>query len=368
MPLYHLTSVFEGWTPVYIPINDNKIEDQILYSTGIIDLDLLHKVRDEIYGTGIDLSKKAPGDGYVILMKNIIPQNYPTDRIYINWRENRITLWPIMKLQTELNIPTYRWRIFHLVKDQRYLIADWPVIVGKRSTRTRVAALPMNQLEHYPPWTDPETGDHSPPGPRNPLGIWKLKSTHTRRLWYYHGTNRPRLLKRKYRALSHGCIRNDNNNIARLAKLLLSHDAGDEVHSGYVAGRLDIVPQRKFRKIPLVIPVDASNFYDTIEVSRKEPVSKSILTFYPDVYRGRVDAKYLGYRLSTLEHLYQELHNIGVPSNILNPITVQEALYSARKIKYDSISVEVKKLLKEGALKDEVVIFSIEEAVNISAL
>ena len=342
VPLSHLTACFRGWVPVYLPAGPYKLEDQLLLSTGIIDRDLLQTVGEALVEAGYDPVARPAERGYVALVKNLIPRHYPTDRIVLAWRENRIALWPVMKLASELNIPAYRWRLFHVVDGRRYMIADWPVVVGKNSTRTRVAQLPMDQVEHYPPWTDPETREHVRPGPGNPLGLWKLRSTHTRRLWYYHGTNRPRLLKRTYRAFSHGCIRNDNDNIRRLGWLLLSHNAGLEMEPGLVAGRTDIFPQRKYRVVPLVEPVMAENRYDTIEVARKDPMVESVVTFYPNVYG--IGAQGNLYRLTTQEHLMAELKAIGVPSGRIDPKSLHRTIQSVRSVRRPA-HVEVNRLI-----------------------
>ncbi|HMT12264.1 MAG TPA: L,D-transpeptidase, partial [Ignavibacteria bacterium] len=40
-------------------------------------------------------------------------------------------------------------------------------------------------------------------------------------LRYFHGTNKNGLLKNEYRALSHGCVRNDNTNIDKMKKFIV---------------------------------------------------------------------------------------------------------------------------------------------------
>lgn len=331
VPLYYLTSAFKGWTPVYLPPGEHDLGDQILISVGIIDTDLANRVQDAILNAGYNSENMKTKGGYVAFVKGMIPAHYPSDRIVINWREGNITQWPVMVLESELNIPAYRWRLWHIVKGERHLLADWPVVVGKTSTRTRVAFLPMDQLERYPPWTDPETKKYVAPGPRNPLGVWKLKSTHTRRLWYYHGTNKPHLLKRSYRAFSHGCIRNDNDNIRRLSWLLLTHNAGTEIRPGMVTGRVDIFQVRRWRKIKLIRPVMARNVYDTIEVQAAKSASDSIVTIYPNVYSIKLQNDF--YRPTTVKHLQQELAGLGIPSEQLDDHKVRSMIWASRYIR-----------------------------------
>ena len=329
--LYYLTSVFKGWTPVYLPPSDYDLEDQILISAGIIDMELITQLQDAILNAGYRPEKMKTKGGYVAFVKGIIPQHYPSDRIVINWPEGKIVQWPVMVLESELNIPAYRWRVWHIVKGERHLLADWPVIVGKTSTRTRVAFLPMDQLERYPPWTDPETKKYVEPGPRNPLGVWKLKSTYTRRLWYYHGTNKPHLLKRTYRAFSHGCIRNDNDNIRRLSWLLLTHNAGTEVKTGMVTGRTDIFQIKRWRKIKLIRPVMARNVYDTIEVKAAKLAPESIVTIYPNVYSIKLQTDF--YRPTTVKHLKQELTKLGIQAEQLDSYKLRSMVWASKHLR-----------------------------------
>jgi len=339
-----LTSFYPDWMPVYVPISNNDLDDQILLSTGIIDNTLIERVRDDIYATGFDPSDQKEGDGFVAFLRGVIPAHYRTGRLLINWAENRIAAWPIQDLVGELNIPVFRWRIWHIVNNERYLIADWPVVVGKTSTRSRlVEDLPMDQIEHYPPWTDPETKEYVAPGVKNPLGLWKLKSTFTRHIWYYHGTNHPWLLKRPYRAFSHGCIRNDNTNIRRLAWLLLSHNAGEEVKPGLASGRIDVFPEKRNRIVPLLKPVQAHNVYDTIMVEKKNPLPESVISFYPNVYWIGVETEV--YHLTTMDNLQQKLQQLGVGPDEVDPDLAAELVQKMRKITKPEL-VPVKAILK----------------------
>lgn len=344
LPLSMLTQIYEGWKPLYIPINENKPEDQLLLSGGIVDDDLAGIICNKISSTGFDPDQHKPGEGFVAFFKGVIPSHYPTEKIVIDRIENKIELWPVMQLESSLNIPAYQWRIWHVVGDKKYLIADWPVVVGKTSTRTRVADLPMDMLEHYPPWTDPETKKHVPPGPGNPLGLWKLKSTHTKRLWYYHGTNNPRVLKNVYRAYSHGCIRNDNDNIRKLGLLLLSHNAGMEQEPNLVDGRMDIPDLPKFRKIPLIKPVLAKNVYDTIEIEVKNPAEESVIAFYPNVYSIKYEDDF--YRLTNMEHLKADLAIIGYPIEKIDSERIEEIKKILRYSRKPML-ILIKEIIKE---------------------
>jgi hypothetical protein len=343
IPLSDLTARFVGWTPVYLPKSSFSLDDQILFSCAIIDGELIARVRDAILAAGFDPAKVAPGDGYVAFFKNVIPPNYPTDRLVINWRTNQIVLYPVLDLATELNVPSFRWRIYQVADGQRVLIADWPVVVGKPSTRTpMVPHLLMNEMEHYPHWIDPETMRYVDPGPHNPLGIWKLRSSLTNKRWYYHGTNNPKLLGRDWRAFSHGCVRNENENIRRLGWVLVSHNAGEELRPGLVTGRLDVIPETRTRVTPLVRGVQAHNYYDTIAVLRHDPPENSVLVFYPNIYG--VDWENENFHFSNLDHLTDTLVDLGITPDKIDEDRAEDLLKRMRKIRV-ATEMPVKDLL-----------------------
>ncbi len=327
-----LTDRFSGWKPVYLHQTDFVLDDTIVLAAGLLDNDLVVRVREGILATGFELAKVGPGEGYVALIKDTIPDHYPTEEVVINWRTRELVLYPLYELATELNVPAFRWRIYQLVDGQRIQIVDWPVVVGRPNKRTPIIPfVVMDQIEHYPSWTDPETGRYVGPGTHNPLGIWKLKSSSPHRRWYYHGTNQPKLLGRDWRAFSHGCIRNANENIRRLALFLLSHNAGEELRPGLVTGRIDVIPEKRTRVVPLVRGVQARNHYDTIEVLRRDPVEKSSLVFYPNVYwvGGENDV----YRLTTLDHLRETIAALGILPEKLDEAKAAALVTQMRKIR-----------------------------------
>ena len=41
----------------------------------------------------IDPAELEPGEGYVAFLKDVVPAHYPSERILVNWRENRIEAW-----------------------------------------------------------------------------------------------------------------------------------------------------------------------------------------------------------------------------------------------------------------------------------
>ena len=342
--LAQLTSIFPGWAPLYINNNGYSLDDRILIATGIIDQSLIDEITSAIRSTGFDPDIIPEKRGYVVLLKDVIPAHYLTDRVVIDRTTGEIVQWPLMKLRAEMNIPAYRWRIWHVTPTGEHLMVDWPVVVGKITTPSKVADLPMDVLEHYPHWTDPQTGKYVAPGPANPLGLWKLKSSINKRLWYYHGTNQPKYLTRPYRAISHGCIRNDNDNIRRLGILLLTHNAGIEAAPGLVTGRTDIINLKRFRKVPLVAPVMAKNVYDTIESVLRTPTDESLLVFYPNVYNVKWQSSL--YRPTSLSHLKKELAKIGVDPADLDETKLRKTAHNMRYLRRTA-HVELSSLMAE---------------------
>lgn len=137
-----------------------------------------------------------------------VPKNYLEEHPKILW---------------ELNIPEFSSRIYQLFNGDTLLIDTWPNVVGKPSTKTYTGHYSAFRIRNWPSWKDPESGDSvrpTPPGPNNPLGLFVVHYDENS-LRYFHGTNKNYLLKNEYRALSHGCVRNDNGNIRKMKEFLL---------------------------------------------------------------------------------------------------------------------------------------------------
>jgi len=347
VPLRDLTKHFPDYKPAFLPANGYDLKDRLLLSASILDLPLAENLAAAINQAGFDPLAIGPENAAIAFFKDALPAHYPSEEVVVDWRTGEIVLYPTLDLASELNIPAFLWRIYLLTENGRHLLAEFPVVVGKPSTRTPVAELPFDQVHHYPPWTDPETGKYVDPGPRNPLGIWKVKSSHTKRLWYYHGTNMPRLLNNRYRAYSHGCIRNDNDNIRRLSWLLLSHNAGDEWAPGLVTGRLDVLHEQRTRLIQLVREIDGRNIYDTITVEARDPAKESLISLHPDIYPATRFPQYFGkqYRVTSPEHLFEEMALLGFTPEDFDRPTVNRLLHKTAR-SYHPTVVPVASLLK----------------------
>jgi len=342
-----MLDVFPARRAVVLKGAPKDLELALVTAMGIIDDNDMVAVKSSLENAGFDPLAQQPGTAWVVYMPAAVVPPYSTAAmVVIDPRQGDIVSWPLIELQAELNIAAYRWRIYRVMDSGRVLIADWPVIIGKSSRRTPRKVLHFDVIEHYPPWTDPDTGDYVSPGRHNPLGIWKLKSTHTRGAWYFHGTNQEWLLKRRVRAFSRGCIRNTNANIARLATLLLSHNAGEFNGDGLLQGRLDVAERRRTERIKLHNEVLISTRYDLVEVRQGE--SGLAVFFYPNIYGFRQENELV--RLITSEHMLADLEAAGVDTELIDQSVIDGLVHKMRHIRRpSSISVEVLKVQPEPA-------------------
>ena len=132
---------------------------------------------------------------------------------------------PAPTMLWELNLPEFASRIYQIYNNDTILIDVWPNVVGKPSTKTYTGYYNIFKLRNWPTWKDPDSDPlepGTPPGPGNPLGLFAAHYDENS-LRYFHGTNRNGLLKNEYRALSHGCVRNDNGNIDKMKRFIVTH-------------------------------------------------------------------------------------------------------------------------------------------------
>ncbi len=129
-----------------------------------------------------------------------------------------------MKILWELNIPEFRSHIFHICDKDTVYLDTWNNVVGTIKDKTFTGNFQAFRIRNWPSWKDPEKGkEHlpaTPPGPNNPLGLFVVHYDE-RSLRYFHGTNKPNLVYSKFRSLSHGCVRNDNDNIEKMKEFII---------------------------------------------------------------------------------------------------------------------------------------------------
>jgi hypothetical protein len=241
---------------------DSQIEDYLRDVFPIITDDEISAIRGSK-----EITKKLVNDtlGIVEFTLNFkVPEHY---------------LDPHPKILWELNIPEFSSRIFQIYKNDTILIDTWPNVVGKPSTKTFTGYYQAFRLRNWPSWKDPESDPlepATPPGPGNPLGLFCVHYDENS-LRYFHGTNKNYLLKNEYRALSHGCVRNDNGNIARMKKFICEKVVVSKDLSWWVSSRksmtFDFGEEDKF---PVRI------IYKTFDISSDS--YGDYIIFYKDVY------------------------------------------------------------------------------------
>ncbi len=128
------------------------------------------------------------------------------------------------KILWELNIPEFKSRIYQIYDGDTIYIDTWNNVLGTASNKTYTGNFEAYKLRNWPTWKDPEKGkEHlpaKPPGPNNPLGLFVVHYDENS-LRYFHGTNKNYLLDRPRRNLSHGCVRNKNENIQKMKEFII---------------------------------------------------------------------------------------------------------------------------------------------------
>jgi hypothetical protein len=219
--------------------------------------------------------------------KKLINDTLGIVEFYLSFAVGKNYLEEHPKILWELNIPEFKSRIYQLYNNDTLLIDTWPNVLGKPSTKTYTGHYAAFKIRNWPSWKDPESGDSvrpTPPGPNNPLGLFVVHYDENS-LRYFHGTNKNYLLKNEYRALSHGCVRNDNANIQKmkefiLKKVIVSRDLTDWLDSKrsmtYVFEEEDKFPVRII--------------YRTFDIN-KDPNGEYV-EFFKDVYSYEKGAKW----------------------------------------------------------------------------
>jgi hypothetical protein len=270
-------------------------------------------VDDEIRNYMLDLypliSEKAIDD---ILANKVINKFLLNDTLgivdfYANFYVPKNYLDEKPKILWELNIPAFESKIYQLFNNDTILIDTWPNVVGKPSTKTYTGHYQAFRLRNYPFWKDPESGDSvrpTPPGPGNPLGLFVVHYDENS-LRYFHGTNKNYLLKSDFRALSHGCVRNDNGNIDKMKQFIVKKVIKSDDLTGWIGSKksmtYDIKEEDKF-------PVRIT--YKTFKIDSDE--YGDYIIFYKDVYGYNSGAKLSKYdepeliTFSTLENILGE--------------------------------------------------------------
>jgi len=337
---------------VYLPFNGKRnLKEAIVMGTGIIDDNLISELYSYIKPKlNPEMTKR-----YLEIDTSVeIPENYMIDKVGFD-ADGRI-VFPKFQLRTVLNVPAYRWDIYQRFNHKDYLLASWPVVVGrprikkKKSkniikNKTPLGHFYLTTLEHYPSWVNPEnTKQVIGPGKHNPLGIWKVKTDNA--MWYYHGTNQESIFRNKERLFSHGCVRNKNWNIAKIAILLLTRNAN----------KPEIYDNKYSQIIKLNDPIDALNIYDTVEVRNNN------LVFYPNVYHLSFENKFV--HLTNMNNALYKLHMAGYNLQDISRSKLEKVVKRARHIS-KRLEYPVSHLTKVKVSIRESSVVNAEDAVEI---
>ena len=104
-------------------------------------------------------------------------------------------------------------RQVHLYENEE-LTSSYPIAIGKEGWETPTGQFDIFQMLKDPSWEHPWTGEVIPPGEDNPLGTrWIGFWTDGINAIGFHGTPNEELVGQ---AVSHGCIRMKNNDVAAL--------------------------------------------------------------------------------------------------------------------------------------------------------
>lgn len=238
-----------------------------------------------------------------------IPANYLADTMKILW---------------ELNIPEFRSRIFQLYNQDTIFIDIWNNVVGTTKDKTYTGNFEAFRLRNWPSWKDPEPEKKdeppTPPGPKNPLGLFCVHYDEAS-LRYFHGTNKEYLLSHTHRSLSHGCVRNYNDNIRKMKEFIIKRVIKSKDLSGWLGSKKSM--QYEIEK-PDRFPVRI--IYKTYNIYKDE--NGKYVELYKDIYNYK---NYKGDKfndpnlvfLTTKENLIKEYRtNIGndIPDDKLNKL------------------------------------------------
>ncbi|HQY20921.1 MAG TPA: L,D-transpeptidase family protein [Ignavibacteria bacterium] len=252
MIIYHMKEKF--------PIISESDLNKIISTKSVIS------IADPDTITGIQTEEKFKVSFYV-------PENFLVDSTKIFW---------------ELNIPEFQSKIYQLYNGQNIYIDTWPNVVGTMKDKTYTGNFEVYRVRNYPFYKDPDPKkahlSPTPPGKGNPLGLFVVHYDENS-LRYFHGNNNNKLLYSKMRNLSHGCVRNDNDNIEEMKQFIIKKVIKSEDLSGWLDSKKTLVYNlEESDKFPVKI------IYKTYEIDKDN--SGYYVTLFKDIYNyssGRIN-------------------------------------------------------------------------------
>ncbi|MCY7363106.1 MAG: L,D-transpeptidase family protein [Ignavibacteria bacterium] len=194
-----------------------------------------------------------------------VPKNYVVDTAKILWK---------------LNLPEFQSKIYQIYNGKEIYIDTWPNVVGTNKDKTYTGNFQAYKIRNWPFYKDPDPAKASlpptKPGPGNPLGLFVVHYDENS-LRYFHGTNNPKVLNNQIRSLSHGCVRNDNDNIGKMKEFILKRVVKSKDLSGWLRSKKTMIYDfEEIDKFPVQI------IYKTYEVDN-DAKGKYIMLF-KDIY------------------------------------------------------------------------------------
>ena len=301
---------------------DSRIEEYLRDNYPIISDEAIEEIKSTKWINKFLLNDSL---GIVDFYANFyVPKYYLVDRPDILW---------------ELNIPAFESHIYQIYEGDTILIDTWPNVLGKPSTRTYTGHYEAFRLRNWPSWKDPDAPDSvraTPPGPGNPLGLFVVHYDENS-LRYFHGTNKNYLLKNEYRALSHGCVRNLNENIAKMKEFIVKKIVRSEDLTYWIGSKRSMIFEMKEEdRFPVRI------IYKTFDINRD--FYGDYIIFYKDVYnyekRGKIskfdDPELITY--SALDNILAEFKlkhsSINIPDEKIIPIIENLLASHGNYVKY----------------------------------
>ncbi|MFZ1320513.1 MAG: L,D-transpeptidase family protein [Ignavibacteria bacterium] len=265
-----------------------------------------------------------------------VPENFLVDSTKIFW---------------ELNIPEFQSKIYQLYNGQKIYIDTWPNVVGTINDKTYTGNFEAYRVRNYPFYKDPDPKkahlSPTPPGIGNPLGLFVVHYDENS-LRYFHGTNKNKLLYSKMRNLSHGCVRNDNDNIEKMKQFIIKKVVKSEDLSGWLDSKKTLIYNfEEGDKFPVRI------IYKTYEIDKDG--TGYYITLFKDIYNyssGRINETLNDpglIFLSNNENLFAEYRKV-IGNDISN----------------DALNILVEYVLNKGIEYEKYYISDIKNTLSIS--
>lgn len=178
-------------------------------------LDIAHRYSlgyEEIIRANPGVDMWLPGEGTDILLpgRRILPPG-PHEGLVVNLPEHRLYYYPKPR------------------KGHKAVVITYPVSIGRMDWHSPLGQTTVVAKQKHPNWYPPESirREHArngdplpkvvPPGPKNPLGEFKMRLAVGDGTYEIHGTNNPLAVGM---AVTHGCIRMYPEDVAALFPLV----------------------------------------------------------------------------------------------------------------------------------------------------